>query len=282
MKRGKMLGGKPPKRGGRLTRRERPAPGMPEGATYLLIIIALGCVVLGGVLGFTAGMDRQLRGGILRQRAEAMTRPDWVPLDELPPFVPSAFLTVVDPGFESGGSFRSREEGNTIPRELVRQIHLLGDGIAGEAQELVMAPVLEQRLTKHDMLELYLNRVQLGSVGDFPIYGIYYAAREYFGKDPRELTRGEAATLAGLLLEPRIPQPEQKAGAIGVRRNEVLAVLLRSGEIGQNEYAAAVGERLGIQPGISEIPMSRRIPEPTDTVATRITAETPEEESVVR
>jgi membrane peptidoglycan carboxypeptidase len=269
-----MLGGKPPARGGKLTRREAVPPSpRPQGAHELLIVVAVCCLVLGGVLGFTAAMDRQLRGGLLRQYAEAATRPDWVPLAELPPDVAAAFLAVVDPGFEEGGSLRARDEGNTIPRELIRQIHLLGSGLADEAKELVMAPVLEGRATKSEILELYLNRVQLGSTGDYPVYGVYHAAREYFGKDPRELTLSEAATLAGILLEPRIDEPQQKAGAVGIRRNEVLSV---------QQYQAAVAERLGFQPGIAQMPMSRRLPAPTDTVATRLTVDLPDDRPATR
>jgi membrane peptidoglycan carboxypeptidase len=276
--RGKMLGGKAPKRGGRLTRRERQAAQMPDGATQLLAVVTFGSLVLGAVLGFAAGMDRQLRGGILRQRDEAASRSDWVALDQLPEYLVASFLTVVDPGFEAGGSLRSRDEGNSIPRELVWEIHMLGDGLAGEAQALVMAPVLEQRASKREILELYLNRVQLGRAGEAPVFGVFHAAREYFGKDPQSLTLSEAATLAGMLLAPRIDQPQERPGAIGVRRNEVLAALLSVGAITTHQYAAAIVERLGFQPGLSELPMSRRLPSPTDTVVTRLPVEAIQEE----
>src|SRR5690606_32816471 len=107
---------------------------------------------------------------------------------------------------------RVRDQGKTIPRELVRQIHLLDDGISGEARGLFMAPILEQRISRADLLELYLNRVYLGESHDYPVYGIHYAAEEYFDKSASELTLGEAASLAGLLLEPRILRPEQFPG----------------------------------------------------------------------
>jgi hypothetical protein len=239
----------------------------------LLLVVVLGALVLGAVGGFAWALDRQVRGGILRQRAEAMARPDWVALESLPAYVPRAFLAVVDPEFEAAGALRSRDEGNTVARELVRTVHMLQGNLGGEARELVMAPVLERRASKRDLLELYLNRVYLGVANDFPVYGLFHASREYFGKDPPELTLSEAATLAGLLLEPRIERPEQRPGAVGIRRNEVLRALATQGLITQEQWAEAVNDRLGFQPGITEIPMSRRIGTDRDTMVIRLPPE---------
>jgi membrane peptidoglycan carboxypeptidase len=273
VKRVKKLGGKAPRRGGRLTRPHREKAAGPKDAANLMIVVVGGFLVLGMVAGFAWGMDRQLRGGILRQRVEAMQRPDWVPLESLPAHVPRAFLLAVDPGFEDGRTIRAREEGNTLTRELVRQVHLLGDGLAGEARELVMAPVLEQRASQRQLLELYLNRVYLGIARDHPVYGIRHAALEYLGKDPRQLTVGEAAALAGLLLEPRIERPDERSGAVGIRRNEVLRGLVAAGDITPEQFATALQERLPFQPGISEMPMSRRLPSPADTAVIRVPPE---------
>lgn len=271
MRRGKRLAGKPPRRGGRLTgRRQEPRPGPTSSELATLVA---GCLLVGVVAGFAWGMDRQLRGGILDQRSEAMARPDWVSIESLPPYLPRAFLGVVDPNYEEGGAVRARDEGKTIPRELVRQIHLLDDGLADQARELAMAPVLEQRADRGQILELYLNRVYLGITHGFPIYGVHYAAREYFGKEPGQLTLGEAATLAGLLLEPRIERPADRPGAVGIRRNEVLRALARSGYITPEQYRDAVAERLAFQPGLAEAPMTRVMLSSEDTAVIRLPPE---------
>lgn len=280
VKRGKRLGGKPPRRGGRLTRGSR-VPQRGPGTTPL-VIVAIGCLVVGAVAGFAWAMDRELRGGLLEQRSEAAQRPDWVQVETLPPYIPRAFVMVVEPTFEEGTPVRTRDEEKTIPRELVRQIHMLTDDVGGEARERLMAPVLEQRLNRRQMLELYLNRIYLGESNGYPIYGLYYAAEEYFEKEPRELTLGEAATLAGLLLEPRIEQPAERPGAVGVRRNEVLRAMLRNDLITPEEYQQAISERLAFQPGLSEQPMSRRMMSEQDTAVIRLPPEyrpqPPEEE----
>jgi hypothetical protein len=259
------------RRGGRLSR-----PHQEEQQASIsgqaLVVLLTGFLVLGVVAGFAWTLDQQLGAGLLRQRAEAMQREDWVSLDALPREVVNVFVNVVDPGFEDGRTLRRpREEEQAIPRYLVRQIHLLGTGMGSRARELVMAPVLEQRLTKQQQLELFLNRVYLGRSQDFPIQGIYHASIEYFSKAPQELTLSEAATLAGLLLSPMIERPEERPGAVGARRNEVLRALLDGGQIEQARFDQAVAERLAFQPGLRELPMSRRVH--TDTAVIRLPPE---------
>src|SRR5688572_20165526 len=104
-----MLGGKPTRRGGQLTRAlatERSTA--PPRSAQLLVVITVVCLIFGIVAGFTWAMDRQLRAGLLEQRAEAMQRPDWVPLVQLPPHVPQAFIAAVDPTFDLSGTTRGR------------------------------------------------------------------------------------------------------------------------------------------------------------------------------
>lgn len=252
---GKRLGGKP-----RSVRRGRGMPrddGERKGAAGLLFVLAVALFVVGGVAGFGWALDEQLRGGLLEQRREAIQRPDWVRLQSLPPYVPAAFVSVVDPSFFEGGALRTGGRGTTIARDLVSQVHQLDHGLGGEARELVLAPLLEQRRSKEDILELYLNRVFLGEASGYPVYGIHHAAEEYFGKRPAELTLSEVATLAGLLLPPRVVDPDRSVGAVGARRNEVLRVLLERGDITPQQYSAAVREPLAFQPGLDQEPMTR-------------------------
>ena len=65
-------------------------------------------------------------------------------------------------------------------------------------KELVLAPRLEQNLTKDEILYLYLNQIYLGHLR----YGVEEASRFYFGKSVKDLSLGEAATLAGVISRP--------------------------------------------------------------------------------
>jgi membrane peptidoglycan carboxypeptidase len=217
----------------------------------------VGLFVIGGVIGFGWALDRELRGGILRQRSAAAARPDWVDLRALPAYVPQAFLAVVEPGLLPESRLRPPAEGPTVARELVRQVHMLPHSLSGESRERLMGPVLEKRVSRGELVELYLNRVYLGRSQGYPVYGIYHASREYFDKLPEDLTLGESATLAALLLEPRIEEPGKRVGAVGARRREVLRVMLAGDLITEAEYSAALAEPLGFQPGLEQMPMTR-------------------------
>jgi hypothetical protein len=252
----KLLGGKPPRSRGRFARRD--GERVKRNRSYGFVgVLAVALFVLGIVGGFAWAADRELRGGLIRQRAEAAQRPDWVRLGDLPPHVVEPFVAVVQPSLLRRGRVYPEEDGMTLARELVHQIHMIPRTFTGEARQLVMGPVLEQRLSSDALIELYLNRAYLGRPMGSPVYGLYQAAEEYFGKEPAQLTLSEAATLAGLLLSPRIDDPKGRVGALGPRRNEVLQVMLSGGLIGAEEHAAALAEPLGIQAGLDQMPFSR-------------------------
>lgn len=264
-----MLGGKLPRRGGRLTGPVRDRSAIPDTSPQLTIVTILACLFLGIVGGFVWGHERQLRGGLLAQREEARQRADWVTLDGLPDEIVRAFVLVTDPRLVGHGSWH-RTDVQSLPRHLVRQIHLLDTGVRGRTREMVMAPLVELHYSPEEIVEFYLNRVDLGASDDFTVHGLYHAANEYMRKEPRDLTLGEAATLAGLLLPPRLQDPRAMAGSVGARRNEVLRVMLEAGEISAAQYQEALAEALAFQPGVAELPMSMRIPSVSDTAVIRI------------
>lgn len=254
---GKRLAGAPKRPGRWAAKPASPRDRPPEHRGAILFLLALGFFIVGAVAGFGWEMDRQLRGGLLRQREAAERRPDWVALEEIPAVLPRMAVAAVDPTFQERRPLQPSPDEGTLSRDLVRQVHLLNDGLGGEARGLLMAPLLETRLSRRALLELYLNRVYFGRSGGMPVYGVHHAAREYFEKDPRRLTLGESATLAGLLLEPRLRDPERTPGAVGARRNEVLRRMLEAGVIDEGAYRAAVAEPLAFQPGVEYAPMAR-------------------------
>jgi Transglycosylase len=253
---GKRLGGHAPRRSGRWLRQNREAL-KDDQSLGLMVVMAIGLFIVGGVAGFGWAVDRQVRGGVIEQKAEAERRPDWVYLRNMPRYVSDAFVAVAQPSLLDRGNLRTEQDGRSIARELVHQVHLLPNSLSGEAREMVMGPVLEKRMSRPELIELYLNRVYLGQAQGAPVYGIFHASREYFGKLPSDLTLGQAATLAGLMLPPRIEDPKARLGAVGPRRNEVLQVMLAGGLIDEASYRAAVEEPLGFQPGLDQMPFSR-------------------------
>ncbi|HYJ79041.1 MAG TPA: transglycosylase domain-containing protein [Longimicrobiaceae bacterium] len=261
----KALGGAP--RAGKWTREPEPKKlgGRHRGSFTVLLV--LGGAVLAGMAVFAFLAQQRLSSGLLAQYRQQQRRPDWVRLRELPPYVVDAFLTVVDTaGFQRVPEYVEHET-PLLTRDLVSQVHRLDAGVGDQAWRTAMVPLLEAQLPRRAALEFYLNRIALGSTGDWPVYGVAHAAEDYFGKDPRRLTAGEAATLAGILLPPRLTDPEARPGAVGARRNEVLRRLLHAGRLDEAAFRAATAEPLAFQPGIDHAPMTRpadweREPEP--------------------
>lgn len=213
--------------GGSTRRRTR----RPGTATVLLLSTVAFMVAL--VAGFVAGVDRHVREGLRAHQNEAAARSDWVEIGTLPTHVPMAFASVADPA-----------------SDLVRQLYRLRATPVGRARQLVTTELVEWRFSREEILELYLNRIYLGQEGDWPVYGVYHAARQYLSKDATDLTLSEAATLAGLLLAPQLTAPVERPGAAGARRNEVLRSLSTEAGISARLLRGAAAEPLAFQPGL--------------------------------
>jgi hypothetical protein len=254
-KKGKALGGAP--RAGKWTKHAEDTRVGGKHRGSLIALIMLGVLVLGGIGGYMAWANSQLQAGLMRQQKEMRRRPDFVPLNQMPQYARDAFAAVVD---TTTAARRSLRRGMPLPsasRDLIRQVHLLDSGLGSQAREMAMAPLLEAQTSSTALLELYVNRVAMGRTEAWAVYGVQQAAQEYFGKDARRLTLSEAATLAGILLPPRVADPEADPGAMGTRRNEVLRILRATERIDEAAYRAAVAEPLAFQPGVDYAPMSR-------------------------
>jgi membrane peptidoglycan carboxypeptidase len=89
-----------------------------------------------------------------------------------------------------------RQGGSTITQQLARTLFLSNSKTYGrKAKEAVLSVMLEIFLSKREILQLYMNRIYLGS----GIYGVEAMSRRTFGKPAADLTLGEAALLAGVI-----------------------------------------------------------------------------------
>ncbi|MFL5539940.1 MAG: transglycosylase domain-containing protein [Longimicrobiaceae bacterium] len=252
----KALGGAP--RTGKWTRdtpERRQLGGEYRGSLIVLLVVG-GLIVVGmGVFAFFA--HARLERGVLGQYRQSLRRPDWVRMDRMPRYVVDAFLSVVDTSSFQRLSPYGRADRPRLTVDLVSQVQRLRRRPGDQAWRAFMVPLAEAQLSRRAMVEFYLNRAYLGQAGDWRVYGVQHAAQEYFGKDARQLTLSEAATLAGLLLPPRMLNPQASPGAVGARRNEVLQRMLAAGEIDGAAYGQALREPLAFQPGIDYAPMTR-------------------------
>jgi penicillin-binding protein 1A len=120
--------------------------------------------------------------------------------------------------------------GSTITQQLAKNLFLTPERNAKrKVQELLMALWLEKRLTKDQILTLYLNRVYLGS-GTF---GVDAAAKRYFNVSARTVDVYEAALIAGLLKAPSTYSPLNDPEASHARTVDVLHNMVAAGYIDQ-------------------------------------------------
>jgi membrane carboxypeptidase/penicillin-binding protein len=137
------------------------------------------------------------------------------------------------------------EGGSTLTQQLARTLFLSNVRTFGrKAKEAGIALLIEQQLTKNQILELYLNRVYL-SAG---VYGVETMAEHLFRKPARALTLPEAALIAALIRAPSTLSPWSNYDGALARSRTVLAEMRAQGFITPQQEEAARRVHPGVQP----------------------------------
>ena len=182
-----------------------------------------------------------------------LTGGEAVGLHEMSPYIPQAVVAIEDRRFyahlgvdpiglaramaENVMQGRLTQGGSTLTQQLAKNLFLKPERtVERKVQEVLLALWLEQKYTKDQILEMYLNRVYFGSGA----YGVDAAARRYFGKGARDVTLSEAATLAGLLKAPSRLSPARDPKAAEERARLVLAAMRAQKLIGDRELTTAM------------------------------------------
>jgi penicillin-binding protein 1A len=186
-----------------------------------------------------SGDDVGHRGAIVGERLH---------LPEMPAYLPAAFIAMEDRSFydNEGISIRGLLRaairnyraghvvagGSTITEQTAKIVFLTPSRTyARRFKALIDAATLQKSLGKTQILELYLNRIYLGSGA----YGVDGAAHVYFGKSAREISISEAAMLASLTRAPTAFSPRRDLEAAQERAGHVLAAMVETGAITQTQ-----------------------------------------------
>src|SRR5262245_3871098 len=159
----------------------------------------------------------------------------WVPYAEIDGDIINAFVAVEDRRFWDHHGIDVRAVGramrdnlrarqvvsgaSTITMQLARLMHPASRSWGGKLSQALWALRLEAHLSKQQILEQYLNRVELGQA----TVGVAAASALYFGTSPSELSIGQAATLAGLAHAPSLDNPYVSANRARAQRDKALA-----------------------------------------------------------
>ena len=134
--------------------------------------------------------------------------------------------------------------GSTLTMQLARTFFLSRrKTLSRKVEEVLLALLMEQRLSKRQIFELYANQAYLGQRGSFSVYGFGEAADAYFNKDVKSLTLPEAALLAALIRGPNLYSPYKNPKRAIERRNWVLHRMSEDGLV-----SAADAERASEAP----------------------------------
>ncbi|MDP8992059.1 MAG: PBP1A family penicillin-binding protein [Actinomycetota bacterium] len=183
-----------------------------------------------------------------------------VPLDRVPKPVVDAILDMEDDHFWShrGVNARSalralvtnvqsgqvRQGGSTITQQLVKNSLLTPEKrVDRKVKEAVLAMRLEKSLTKHEILERYLNAVYFGNGA----YGVQAAAETYFNTDVEKLTEGQAALLAGIIRNPVGYDPVRHPGPARSRRDLALDRMVAHGHLSREAAAELKATQLPVK-----------------------------------
>jgi penicillin-binding protein 1B len=148
---------------------------------------------------------------------------------------------------------RKEQGASTLSQQLARGLWLDPDkNWKRKLAELMITLQLEQKLSKEEIFEDYANQIYLGRRGSFSIHGFGEAAEAYFGKDIRQLTVPEAATLAGIIQRPGYFNPFKYPDRVRERRNIVLMLMHQNGHITDWEYSQALASPLNLAKGASQ------------------------------
>jgi penicillin-binding protein 1A len=186
-------------------------------------------------------------------------RRNFVPITEIPDVMKKAVLAIEDDRFyEHGGvdfvgvlraglaNLRGglSQGASTITMQVARNFFLSSEKTyTRKIYEMLLAYKIESKLSKDQILEVYMNQIYLGQRA----YGFASAARVYFGKDLKDLTLAESAMLAGLPKAPSAYNPVVNPKRAKVRQEYILQRMYELHYITQEQYDEASKQPLVVK-----------------------------------
>jgi penicillin-binding protein 1B len=211
---------------------------------------------------FACELEPELIGGLYKGVWEERRL---VTLAELPPLLIQAIIDVEDRdfyshhGIDSVGILRALwvnlrsghvvQGGSTLTQQLMKNFFLTDERtLRRKIREAAMALIVESRFSKDEILEKYVNEIYLGQRGAQGVFGVWEASRFYFSKIPRELSPGEIALLAGLIRAPNAYSPFRDPERARRRRDEVLLIMHKQGDLTDDQLRDALLEPIRTTP----------------------------------
>jgi penicillin-binding protein 1B len=137
---------------------------------------------------------------------------------------------------------------STITQQLTRNIYLSPEKrLVRKVKEALLALRIERNYSKDEILEKYLNLINLGRYGPRDVLGVQEAAKSYFGKPIEELEIHECALLAAVPKSPTAYSPIRRPERATERRDLILGLMRRAGYISEADYQRSIEQKLVVQ-----------------------------------
>jgi len=201
-------------------------------------------------------------GNLIQTLSDAESNRVYVTIDAIPKVLQNCFISIEDErfyehngidmrgifraffvGLSQGGNFD--EGASTITQQLIKNQVFEGgaednftDRIIRKIQEQYLAIQLESRLSKDDILEYYLNTINLGA----GTHGVQTASKRYFNKEVGELNLSEAAVIAAIAQSPTNLNPINHPDNNAKRRTFILDYMKKQGLCTEEEYQTAIND----------------------------------------
>lgn len=215
------------------------------------LLVFAGMAAYFGVRGWTLYSQAAQEKSVEEMADEIRSQGDYVALDELPSIYKNAVVAVEDhrfwrhPGFDVLATGRALvndiragsivEGGSTITQQLAKNEFFTQDQVVErKIAEVFMAFDIESRLSKNEILELYVNSIYFGD----GYYGIGAACEGYLGKSPSEMNDCEATLMAGIPNAPSAYAPTKNPELAHQRQMQVLRRMVEYGALTQAEADA--------------------------------------------
>lgn len=184
-----------------------------------------------------------------------------VPVDKIPRKLIQAFVAAEDSNFfqhkgidyfgivraaiKNVISMRKKEGASTITQQVAKSMLLTSEkSYSRKIKEAILASRMEKKLSKDEILYIYLNQIYLGAGA----YGVQLAAETYFGKGVDQLNLAEISMLAGLPKAPNSYSPIKHMEKAKERQNYVLERMTKEGYITEAEALHAKNTVIEIKP----------------------------------
>ena len=266
-------------------KRKKKSKGLRLLARVLIVILVIAAlaasVIAGAVVGFIDNsmdliaeeynldftsiiyyIDEETNQPVEMDRIHRNENRVWVDIENIPENLTNAFIAIEDERFRDHkgvdlkrtfGAFlqwitgnKNSYGGSTITQQLIKNITGENDvSPTRKIQEIVRAINLEKKMSKDQIIEMYMNTIYFGA----GCHGVQTAANYYFSKDVKDLTLEQCASLAGVVKAPTTYNPATNYEKNKERQEVILTKMAKLGYISQQECDEAKGRNLNVKIG---------------------------------